>query len=30
MFANGKEHDIQLFKDSRIYATAETSVEVDT
>ena len=30
MFANGKEHDIQLFKDSRIYAKAETSVEVDT
>ena len=29
-FANGKKHDFQLFKDSRIHARAETTLEADT
>ena len=29
-FANGKKHDFQLFKDSRVHARAETTLEADT
>ena len=28
--ANGKKHDFQLFKDSRVHARAETTLEADT
>ena len=29
-FSNGKKHDFQLFKDSRIHVKAETVLEADT
>ena len=29
-FANGKKHDFQLFKDSRIHVRTETVLEADT
>ena len=29
-FANGKRHDFQLFKDSRVHVKAETMLEADT
>ena len=29
-FANGKKHDFQLFKDSRVHVKAETMIEADT
>ena len=29
-FANGKKHDFQLFKDSRVHAKAEITLEADT
>ena len=29
-FSNGKRHDFQLFKDSRVHAKAETVLEADT
>ena len=29
-FANGKKHDFQLFKDSRVHVRPETIMEADT
>ena len=29
-FSNGKRHDFQLFKDSRVHVKAETVLEADT
>ena len=29
-FSNGKKHDFQLFKDSRVHTRAETTLEADT
>ena len=29
-FSNGKRHDFQLFKDSRVHVRAETALEADT
>ena len=29
-FANGKKHDFQLFKDSRVHVRTETTLEADT